>query len=58
MDTIWNCAFGADIDIQRKKENEYFDKCEAVFNATIKLRLIHYLGGSTCFLVFNEIKYF
>jgi hypothetical protein len=45
MDTIWNCAFGLDIDIQNNRENEYFKNCEAIFqnNADLSFRL--FLGS-------------
>jgi hypothetical protein len=39
MDTIWNCAFGIDIDVQNNPENEYFTKCEKVFANTEKLEV-------------------
>ena len=45
MDTIWNSAFGVDIDIQNNPENEYFDKCEKVFGNTSNLRTHHYIGS-------------
>ena len=45
MDTIWNSAFGVDIDIQNNPENEYFDKCEKVFGNTSNLRAHHYIGS-------------
>lgn len=31
MDTIWNCAFGLDIDLQNDLQNDYFLKSEAIF---------------------------
>jgi hypothetical protein len=44
MDTIWNCAFGVDHDIQNKRDNVYFDKCEWVFRKTEQLDIFSYLG--------------
>ncbi len=34
MDTIWNCAFGLDIDLQNNPNNEYFKNSEKVFQMT------------------------
>ena len=34
MDTIWNCAFGLDINLQVDRNNEYLTKSEAVFKST------------------------
>ncbi len=34
MDTIWNVAFGVDIDLQNDLNNDYFDKCEIMFAKT------------------------
>lgn len=35
MDTIWNCAFGLDIDLQNNPNNEYLKNSEKTFsNAT------------------------
>lgn len=31
MDTIWNCAFGLDIDLQNNPKNEYFVNSENLF---------------------------
>ncbi|CAF1054545.1 unnamed protein product, partial [Brachionus calyciflorus] len=31
MDSIWNCAFGVDTDIQNEPENEYNIRSEAIF---------------------------
>ena len=45
MDTIWNCAFGVDIDVQNNPDNEYFTKCEKLFSNTSKINFLMYLGG-------------
>ncbi len=45
MDTIWNCAFGIDIDIQNNPDNEYFTKCENVFSNAENLDFFSYLGS-------------
>ena len=29
MDTIWNCAFGLDLDLQNNPDNEYLKHCYA-----------------------------
>nr|QVK45587.1 cytochrome P450 [Brachionus paranguensis] len=31
MDSIWNCAFGVDAEIQINRDNEYFVNCEKTF---------------------------
>ncbi len=46
MDTIWNCAFGIDIDIQNNPENEYFTKCETVFSNTEKQNIFTFLASN------------
>ena len=40
MDTIWSTAFGIDIDLQNKKNNLYFDKCEQFFRNAADVPLI------------------
>jgi len=37
MDSIWNCAFGVDIDVQNNPNNEYFYQCERAFSNTVNL---------------------
>ena len=49
MDTIWNCAFGLDIDVQNQPDNEYFTNCELVFSNSWKLNLPSYLGSNLKF---------
>nr|ATW72305.1 cytochrome p450 CYP3045C14 [Brachionus calyciflorus] len=44
MDSIWNCAFGIDLNMQYEKENEYFNKCEAVFRGSGGIGWPIYLG--------------
>nr|AHL88987.1 cytochrome p450 3045C4 [Brachionus koreanus] len=51
MDSIWNCAFGVDINMQYEKENLYFKKCEDIFLRTLDLSLAEYLG-----VFFHEFK--
>nr|QUF59379.1 cytochrome p450 CYP3045C2 [Brachionus angularis] len=51
MDSIWNCAFGIDIDLQNDSKNDYFDRCESVFRQTSDLTLYAYLG-----VYFHEFK--
>nr|AHL88984.1 cytochrome p450 3045C1 [Brachionus koreanus] len=43
MDSIWNCAFGIDTDIQKNVKNEYFDRCEAMFTFLAKPKLLDFL---------------
>ena len=40
MDTIWNCAFGLDIDLQNDRNNEYFKNSEAVITSTQEVPLL------------------
>ena len=47
MDTIWNTAFGVDIDLQNNPENIYFQKCELVFKETGEFRFPQFLGSIT-----------
>ncbi|CAF0750430.1 unnamed protein product [Brachionus calyciflorus] len=51
MDSIWNCAFGVDINMQYEKENDYFNKCEEVFRLSANMILPQYLG-----IFFHEFK--
>nr|QEV83809.1 cytochrome P450 [Brachionus rotundiformis] len=53
MDSIWNCAFGVDINMQYEKDNLYFKKCEEVFRISSNLILPQYLG-----IYFYEMKEF
>ena len=53
MDSIWNCAFGVDINMQYEKDNLYFQKCEEVFRFSSNLILPQYLG-----IYFHEFKEF
>ena len=45
MDTIWNCAFGVDIDLQNNPDNEYFKKCEQIFSEATHLTILHRFGS-------------
>ena len=55
MDTIWNCAFGVDIDIQNNPNNVYYTKSEQLFQETVNINIFGYCGGSYFFaeLYFN-----
>nr|APA31882.1 cytochrome p450 06345 [Brachionus plicatilis] len=44
MDSIWNCAFGVDINIQYERESEYFIKCEKIFKDFSDLNFLSYLS--------------
>lgn len=46
MDTIWNCAFGVDIDFQNNPDNAYYHKCEKVFKQGLKLTVFNYIGSN------------
>nr|QUF59378.1 cytochrome p450 CYP3045C1 [Brachionus angularis] len=51
MDSIWNCAFGVDINMQFETENEYFNKSEIIFKNTIDLNFFEFIG-----VYFHEFK--
>ncbi len=53
MDTIWNCAFGLDIDLQNDLDNEYFYKSEALFSIAFDFSFAHFLS---CKFNFQSIK--
>ncbi len=55
MDTIWNTAFGIDIDLQNKRNNLYFDKCEQFFRNAADLPLITYLISRQTIPFYNFI---
>nr|UOU03266.1 cytochrome P450 3045C6-2 [Brachionus rubens] len=64
MDSIWNCAFGVDINMQYQKENEYFNKCEQAFSTSSNFVLPFYLGVyfhelrqqiMQCLMLFNRV---
>jgi hypothetical protein len=45
MDTIWNCAFGLDIDLQNNPDNQYLQKSEKVFTNAAQFTLPMYIGS-------------
>lgn len=45
MDSIWNCAFGCDADIQNNSDNEYFDRCEEMFAFLAKPKFLDFLSS-------------
>nr|UOU03269.1 cytochrome P450 3045C5-2 [Brachionus rubens] len=51
MDSIWNCAFGIDPNIQFDLDNEYYYKCESVFLKQHNLGLVELTG-----VYFHELK--
>lgn len=55
MDSIWNCAFGVDIDFQNNSENVYFKRCEALFEFLSKPNILSFIGSIQLNLM---IKYF
>lgn len=66
MDSIWQCAFGVDINMQYDTENEYYDKCEIFFNNKFKTNLPMLIASNiffslkTCiffFLVINSASF-
>ena len=46
MDTIWNCAYGIDIDLQNNPDNEYFHASEKVFSDAVKFKVLNHLSGT------------
>lgn len=46
MDTIWNCAFGIDTDLQNDLNNQYFYRAEQIFKRSADLNFPMYLGGN------------
>jgi hypothetical protein len=56
MDSIWNCAFGIDIDLQNNPNNEYFFQCERAFSNTVNLTFPLKLGGNIKYNYEYEIK--
>jgi hypothetical protein len=51
MDTIFNAAFGYDIDLQNNPDNPYFIKSESVFKEIDEFGLPHFLGSTVIFLL-------
>lgn len=46
MDTIWNCAFGVDIDVQQSERDiDYFRKSEQFFINTESLNIFSFIGS-------------
>ncbi len=45
MDTIWNVAYGVDVDIQNDMNNPYFDNSEWVFVQTFQKKPIFLLAS-------------
>lgn len=46
MDTIWNCAYGLDIDMQNDSNNRYFKNCENLFAMLSKFNLPIFLSSN------------
>ena len=45
MDTIWQAAFGVDIDMQNKHDNFYFSQCEKFIREFDNFKIIHYFAS-------------
>ena len=45
MDSIWNCAFGVDANIQVNQDNEYFVNCEKTFQNYGQPKLPFFIGS-------------
>lgn len=43
MDTIWNCVFGFDINLQIDRNNEYLTKSEEIFKSTTETFFVEIL---------------
>ena len=46
MDTIWNCAFGLDTDLQNNPDNKYFKNSENVFKLLTTFHLPIFLSSN------------
>ena len=49
MDTLWNCAYGIDINMQTSADQtalSYFSKCERVFKESEELSPPIYFGSA------------
>ena len=57
MDTIFNAAFGYDIDLQNNPDNPYFIKSESVFKEIDEFGLPHFLGSTGIFLLLKKFYY-
>lgn len=54
MDTIWNCAFGVDIQVQDNPDNEYFVKCEQFFKEIGSDNILNFIGSN---LIKNKLNF-
>ena len=52
MDTLWNCTYGMDIDVQNNPQNEYFHAAEKVFIEAHQFKVFKFLSGFLLFLEF------
>ena len=53
MDTIWQAAYGVDIDVQNKHDNFYFTQCEKL--VAEGFTKIHYFASIFC-IFFISLK--
>ena len=58
MDSIWNCAFGVDIDFQNNSDNVYFKRCEALFEFLSKPNILSFIGSKQSNFIKNKIFLF
>lgn len=45
MDTLWNCTYGIDINVQNKPNNEYFKASEKIFSDAFKFKFLKILSS-------------
>ena len=43
MDSIWNCAFGLDVDVQNNPNNIYYTKSEEHFASLVNFPFLYYI---------------
>lgn len=46
MDSILNGAFGVDLDIQQNPKNEYYKRCEQLFEFLARQNLLSFIGSN------------
>ena len=47
MDSIWNSAFGLDIDCQNNPENQYFTRTSKFIQSTSKMNPTFFISGKS-----------
>ena len=55
MDTIWQAAYGVDIDIQNNHENFYYSQSEKIFRDAGNFTFAHYFASRFFLNLFDLI---